>query len=374
MTDDIPIEMHVEIMKRLPVKSVAVFRSVSKAWKSMIDSRLFITDYTNFHQHHRLLIRYEVVNTFPYKKTETKYVSIVDNDTFSQHEFDTVCNVPVSFQRLNKLDLVGTSHGLFCLSGYSREDGCDKRTALIWNPSLGKSIAVDVPSVYPVLGFGVYPDTFDPMIVMISNAKHPKPVLVFTLSSRVWRVPRGNLPAKSIYFPNVSPVATHDRCIYWKAFKKNINLVVSFDMVSEDFTEINLPPSVAHWKYHRFSISKIKESLALVEYSYDAEKQVCGVWIMVEDGVSKLFTKLFTINTFETKVLGFSKNDRPIMENVIAKDGVAASLVVYESSTGAIENVWIIGKRDSFSASSYTETLLLLDELDGQFVKIQLQF
>nr|XP_043632945.1 putative F-box protein At1g47790 [Erigeron canadensis] len=374
MADNIPFEIQIEIVKRLPVKSVAIFRSISKACKSMIDSPLFIANYTNFHQHHRLLIRYEFVNTFPEK--EIKYVSIVDNDTFSQHEFDKVCNVPVSFKLLNKLYLVSTSQGLLCFSGISQEDGCDEETAVIWNPKLGKSIAVDVPCIFAALGFGVRPDNFDPMIVMVGNVAHPKPVMLFTLSSRVWRVPCGNLPPKYIYFPKVSPVATDNRCIYWKAFKWHINLVVSFDMVSENFMEINLPHSVAHGTYHDFSVSKIKESLALLEYSDDAEKRVCGVWMMVEDCVSKSFTKLFTVNTpsFETKVLGFSKNDQPIMEKVIAKSGVASSLVVYQPCTRAIENVWIIGRRGSFFVSSYTATLLLLDELDEQSIKIQLQF
>ncbi|MFS8020210.1 putative F-box domain-containing protein [Helianthus anomalus] len=45
MSDNIPFEIQVEIIKKLRVKSLIQFRSVSKAWKSLIDSSDFITHY-----------------------------------------------------------------------------------------------------------------------------------------------------------------------------------------------------------------------------------------------------------------------------------------------------------------------------------------
>nr|GEW10136.1 SKP1-like protein 1B [Tanacetum cinerariifolium] len=43
--DNIPFEIQVEIMNRLPVKSLLQFRSVSKSWKCMIDSSSFLFTY-----------------------------------------------------------------------------------------------------------------------------------------------------------------------------------------------------------------------------------------------------------------------------------------------------------------------------------------
>ncbi|KAJ0818201.1 putative F-box domain-containing protein [Helianthus annuus] len=45
MSDNVPFEIQEEIIKRLPVKSLIRFRSVSKSWKSLIDSSNFITHY-----------------------------------------------------------------------------------------------------------------------------------------------------------------------------------------------------------------------------------------------------------------------------------------------------------------------------------------
>nr|GFA54499.1 hypothetical protein [Tanacetum cinerariifolium] len=65
MSDYIPFEIQSEIMKRLPVKSLVQFRSVSKQWKSFIDCPKFIKTYHINHpnpQHH-LLLQYNHVPT-----------------------------------------------------------------------------------------------------------------------------------------------------------------------------------------------------------------------------------------------------------------------------------------------------------------------
>ncbi|GJV81084.1 putative reverse transcriptase domain-containing protein [Tanacetum coccineum] len=46
MSDNMPFEIQVEIMNRLPVKSLLQFRSVSKFWKCMIDSSSFVFTYS----------------------------------------------------------------------------------------------------------------------------------------------------------------------------------------------------------------------------------------------------------------------------------------------------------------------------------------
>ncbi|GJZ33687.1 SKP1-like protein 1B [Tanacetum coccineum] len=45
MSDYIPLEIQMEIMHRLPVKSLLQFRTVSKTWKSFIDNFKFIVSY-----------------------------------------------------------------------------------------------------------------------------------------------------------------------------------------------------------------------------------------------------------------------------------------------------------------------------------------
>lgn len=60
MPDYLPFEIQVEIIKRLPVKPLLQFRSVSKRWKILIDSSKFIAAHTVGQTHlNRLLVWYE---------------------------------------------------------------------------------------------------------------------------------------------------------------------------------------------------------------------------------------------------------------------------------------------------------------------------
>ncbi|KAF5777464.1 putative F-box domain-containing protein [Helianthus annuus] len=82
MSDNIPFEIQSEIIKRLPVKSLIQFRTVSKPWKSLIDSSPFINKYSSQHTHtQRLLITYDDP-----VDSATTYVSIADDDTFPQQK------------------------------------------------------------------------------------------------------------------------------------------------------------------------------------------------------------------------------------------------------------------------------------------------
>nr|GEW21160.1 hypothetical protein [Tanacetum cinerariifolium] len=274
MSRDIPFEMQVEIMKRFPVRSLIQFRSVSKSWKSLIDSYEFIGDYH------------------------------VSRDT--------------------------------------------RHHLLTNDPKLVRVTSICVPG----------------KIDTISSI--PWQVEVFTLSSRAWRSPSINLPSKSIAFTRNQ--VDIDGFIYWRAFDRSYvggkfqryDLIMSFDMISEEFTEVYLPDRLAEDSDIGLSISKLKESLVVFEYNFKAERRVYGVWTM-EDSAEKLFTKLFTIDIPHASIQdvhGFSKSGKAIIE---VKVDHQHALFVYEPIFKHMSYIGISGKPFSFLTSSYMETLLLLD-------------
>ncbi|KAJ0781554.1 putative F-box domain-containing protein [Helianthus annuus] len=160
MSDNIPFEMQMEIMKKLPVKSLIQFRSVCKPWNSLIDSPDFITQYNGQRTNPQHLF-------LTYYSCGDKYVSIADDHTFPQHK------VPLTFPQWlldYDYDLIGCSHGLLCLSYYEDQT----RIAIIWNILIRKAIVVLVPNVAGGevykngLGFGVCRETTGPKIVKIT--------------------------------------------------------------------------------------------------------------------------------------------------------------------------------------------------------------
>ncbi|GJY58329.1 putative F-box domain-containing protein [Tanacetum coccineum] len=247
----IPLEIQEEIMKRLPAKSLLRFRSVSKLWKSLIHTSTFIADYCVQKDH--LLIGYS--DTKDEYCTNPKYILIADDDTFPQQKVDLTLPINSSIKLGN-----GSSHGLLCFSY--------ENMVVLWNPTIRKMVSIDVRDVLDlhyetIFGFGVCPVTFDPKLVK----------LIF------------------------------DRHIYWGAYDylrlpnglfKRSKMIMSFATTSEEFTEISLPNSLALKAGIRLGLTKLRESLIVVENN--PNDQVIGIWMMKNHGDPTSFTKLFNIN------------------------------------------------------------------------------
>ncbi|KAJ9541774.1 hypothetical protein OSB04_028280 [Centaurea solstitialis] len=147
--------------------------------------------------------------------------------------------------------------------------------------------------------------------------------------------------------------ATIGQFIYWLAedhedFRDRRGMIMSFDMSSEQFKEVDLLDSLTDVEaLPNLSISRLKEFLALVEYHKEFPwKRVCTVWVM-EHGDSKAFTKLFTINAPNASVgwtMGFRTSGEPIIE--MQHDGSGpTSLAVYEPCLEHIKDLGIYGNR-----------------------------
>ncbi|CAI9270543.1 unnamed protein product [Lactuca saligna] len=381
MSDELPFHIQEAILKRLPIKSLIQFRSVSRTWKSLIDSSEFIA-------------AHNVSNTQPqhlfvwYTDTqEDKYVSFVDDDSFPQHRF--VPSLPLSI-RLPKI--VGSSYGLLCFQGYEFSvSSYRKMMAVLLNPSIRKSIAIALPDMLHtnhkiVLGFGVCPVTIDTKVIQITQMRWSWrsemkseignfwEVMVYKLTSGKFTSLSSNLPSISIHI--IGRQVVIDRYIYWCAVDcttvdsvlKTRNLIMSFDLTNESFEVIELPDRIAILHLSQFSVSKLRESLVLLEYSKDGydifneEQLCCTVW-MVEHGVERSFTKLFTIEAPGDlmRAVGFRRKGGPIME---VQDYIFESteeLVVYEPNSEQ-SNHLISGS--SFIVNSYIETLVLLGSSD----------
>ncbi|KAJ0693432.1 putative F-box domain, galactose oxidase/kelch, beta-propeller, F-box associated interaction [Helianthus annuus] len=357
MSDHIPFEIQSEIMNMFPVISLLRFRSVCKAWRSLIESSDFITHYRSQQQH--LLVSY-------HDRYEQKNVLIVD-DTFPQQKVSL--SFPVSVKEMLKYDprIISSCHGLVCFY-------CDSaRKAVIWNISVRKSVAVFVPNsvIYETtLGFGVCRKTRDPKIVKIryigwwrsldiNSSYIPSQVEVFTLSTGAWRSPFGrNLPRTSAHYYHNDEVVI-DGVFYWLATDSNTMLIVSFDMTSEEFREITLPDDLSQTHCNRISMSYLGNSLVVCGYDKHAINRDLCVWMMGGD-VSNSFTKLFTIPSYGDAILrGFWKSGDPIIDNP------GEHLAVYEPYSKRIHYHGIDGVESSFKVYPYTETLFLLGQPDN---------
>ncbi|KAJ0958676.1 putative galactose oxidase/kelch, beta-propeller [Helianthus annuus] len=231
----------------------------------------------------------------------------------------------------------GTSHGLVCLFGcYLNPGHSRKPTAVIWNPSIRKSVAITLPNldmrVAHALGFRVCPVTSDPKIVKISGtrSRHMKmkgvtcssrwQVEVFSLRSGVWRNSYGNLSNNLVNLERPHSQVTIDGSIYW------------------------------------FGVGNTVGS--------DTQ-----VWRM-GNGDSKSFTKLFTIKKpyryrwyMSSLPLGFRMTGELMMRK--ANNGEdSETLIDYDLFSHHVNDLGIESECSSLLVCSYKESLILLDQPD----------
>ncbi|KAJ0484807.1 putative F-box associated interaction domain-containing protein [Helianthus annuus] len=300
---------------------------------------------------------------------EDKYVSIVDDDNFPHHKFSPV--VPPTVQLLLHPFLLGCSHGLVCLLGYTRDRVNRKKLVVVWNPLIGKSVGIEIPDRADIaIGFGVCPKTNDPKILKISrfvDSEAKAMAEVFTLSFGAWRSVLINKPFKfkSLQFWNTQVVI--DGVIYWLAYDHITDILrfYSFDLASEEFGEaVDFPYNLAGHSGRMYDMSKINDSLVVLSYhcigTNLTPKPCCDVLMMLKNGVPKpSFTKLFTVNYDRiNRMIGFRKNGQPIMDRTNTH-GYDGELEVYELCSERINGLGIYGS--DFRMRSYTESLLLLN-------------
>ncbi|CAI9284932.1 unnamed protein product [Lactuca saligna] len=143
---------------------------------------------------------------------------------------------------------------------------------------------------------------------------------------------------------------------------------MSFDITNEKFEVVVLPERLAIITFSLLSVSKLRESLVILEYNKSGyndtiEEQVCCTVWMVERGVERSFTKLFNIKAPGDlmRAVGFRRKGGPIMEVQDYTFESTEELVVYEPNS-ELSNHLISGYR--FTVNSYIETLVLVGGSD----------
>ncbi|MFS7957912.1 putative F-box associated interaction domain-containing protein [Helianthus anomalus] len=272
-------------------------------------------------------------------------VSVVGDDTFPRSR-DSI--TPPRVQDHEYYSIIGCSHGLFSFFLIGLEfpvNGLGK--AAIWNPTIRKTVELVVPSVAngetyaTVLGFGVCLGA----IWKVQVASLGK----LELSTGAWRRLGGNLTRKLVSFQFDLPYGfcsvSIDGVIYWLATMDggSCNLIISYDITSEIFREVNLQNRLAHSpSRHWLSLFKLRESLVVLDNVCEQDRIAYDVWMM-EDCVSR----------------SFKKSGEHIIEIV---EGNRGHLVAYEPNSKNIDNLGIVGMFCSFHVHHYIETPSLFDQ------------
>ncbi|XAR68182.1 hypothetical protein NMG60_11003223 [Bertholletia excelsa] len=369
MSDYLPGDVLIEILSRLPVKSLLRFTCVCRQWYSLITNPNFISTHLNQSlsnakndSNQLLLVRH--YNMF--QETE-RFVLHLDDDSFDEYE-----ELQCSFRIVNEyFRIVGTCNGLICLS-----DDYDTHTdtIILWNPSVRKHVILPKPQFHCVsggvclLGFGFDAINNDYKVVRIvyqhnipddHNYKVPPLVEIYTQNSGNWRNICDIAPNTVLY--NFFPLPGFlNGSVHWIGSGQHCkdssrNLIAAFDMVDEVFRDIMMPDILAKTDVLKLSISVLGTSLTIIQYEKIWQSDYCWVWTMKEYGKVESWAKLLTIDMREgiRKVVGFRKKNKVMLSARVR------GLICYDPNVQETEYLGIHGTNRSFYVSNYVESLAL---------------
>lgn len=143
MSDYIPEEVLVHILKRAPAKTVMRLRCVCKSWKSLISSPHFVS----MHTHHASLSKSptpddrRLVRRYCKHRRTERYSVYHENEDFTE-ENEVKIFFPLRQLAHYYFRIVDYSNGLLCLS----DDifGCTD-LIMLWNPSIKRKITLPLP-------------------------------------------------------------------------------------------------------------------------------------------------------------------------------------------------------------------------------------
>ncbi|CAM8900289.1 unnamed protein product [Rhodiola kirilowii] len=311
---NIPHDIMVDILSRLPVKSLLKSRCVCKSWNSLIRNQKF----TEFHlkrtmtnpSHQRVLLSVKPFWSIKYD----------DLDDFGKDGFDVIIkkDTPSSLGCLgsnNNFELVGHCNGLICIvlrKGRRNHHYGDliERTFCLWNPSTEESWQISSDDVsndivssnsmfmgefYPrfeVFGFG-YDSTIDDykIVRLVSSDYDVVQVEIFTIGRRTWRKEEVHLV--SLHFhARIHYCLFLNGALHWinRSHYGDENKILSFNLEQEQLQVMRIHQDAIKSMCNSTYLRVISGKLVLVTNPGDTE-----IWVMDEYGVETSWTKKATL-------------------------------------------------------------------------------
>ncbi|XP_058185596.1 F-box/kelch-repeat protein At3g17530-like [Rhododendron vialii] len=323
-------DLLMEILWRLPVKSLLQFKSVCKNWYALIQNPDFI------YLHHDRAASIAVagntdcllVKRFLNGGEGGVALSFVPNETPVEDIFTGL--------DIKHLQILGPCNGIVCLTRYGSSS-----PIVLCNPSMKEFRVLPLPSYKNDhmcnLGFGFDPYANDYKVVRfgmmstdLSIRGVDEAIEMYDLSTDSWRG-----------VDTVSPVVSGIDCFYdshaswngdffWYPYQKHGGpVIMAFRMINEVFEEMPLPEVCLLDQHSEKKLFVLDDSLAIVIYpkwwsnpsvfppeEFLLEKSF-DIWVMNEEGLEVSWTKKFSIGPFQGLdwALGFRHNGEFLVES-----------------------------------------------------------
>ncbi|XP_065847614.1 F-box/kelch-repeat protein At3g23880-like [Euphorbia lathyris] len=356
-------EILIEILLRLPLKSLLKFKTVCKSWRSIINSPKFIKEHlnhahaTHYNQHKDFLGL--LIPSWDASSRCVMYKEMSD-DIVHAKQFDFPYQLPASPHERIPVRVCNFCNGLICFNMFGRG-------ILLWNPSFPLEYKIIRNSQLDI-GFtlmGYDSSTDDYKIVSIpsysSNERFARRcffVEVFSLKSSSWRKKEISKNFFTYNICQLTGIYTRNH-LHWTAtrnFDENdvTELIVYFDLVEERLDHVILPTSYNDW-----TLLIYKECFGIVGANSEGQGEL---WVLQDYcGIKSSWNKIFKIAPPGIGVPYHSCFTRT--GEILVHNG-DLGLRFYDIKDGRFKNVVIQGdnitNENAFYASPYVESLVSL--------------
>ncbi|KAI9122558.1 hypothetical protein K1719_006398 [Acacia pycnantha] len=294
---DLPEDLMMEIMVRLPVKSLLRFKYVSKSWYAIITNPYFIAKQVEWSN--------SIINKNRYSKVIFQISPSKKLAYISKISYNEKRDLELHFLD-NKVDLVflcDQCNVILCLFGPSH--------LILSNPATKevKAIPERKFSYLSVIGFGFDPIIKDYKIVWLLCDEKDS-IEVYSLSYDSWRtIYVDNVPCR--LWPNGSWNSYLNGFSHWLGpSERDDTYILSFDFSKEVLGVIKLPLEVSR---STESVGVLGGSLACASFS---RYENFEIWVINEYGVENSWTKKFQIewNQYFVRMLGLLRENEILVK------------------------------------------------------------
>ena len=358
---NLPEEIIIHILSRLPAKTVGLCRCVSKPWRAVLSQPNFIKTHLDRSRNLRVESLVLIADARGY------ICSAPLSD--AHHLFDeiTITATKVSFADHpdSWIQVYASCDGLLMV-------GDDQGKNFVLNPVTGEirevpqsPFALDPHESFTMYGFGYDSANEDYKIVSISyydtdnecgyTGNEDEPfctemfVNLYSLETGTWK--RAESSPYDHVVGHVTSGASVDGYIHWLACRKPDykSVIVAFDLVEEKFSEVPPPSSLVGKKFVFNHLVVLGGCLCIVEETRP------DVWMMKEYGVQESWTYITVDNPGGAEI-------RPLCmlgqeEIVLLKD--EEKLVMYNLKEKIVKDIEVHGLPDSLvPEASFVESLV----------------
>ncbi|KAK9167634.1 hypothetical protein Scep_002825 [Stephania cephalantha] len=301
--DSICEDVIIGILSRLPGKSLFRFKSVCKAWRTLIDQPSFIQKHLEQSQRGEGTTRPNNIMFLDCNNESRLYSLDIESSSallLSCDEVEVELTEKVrrceDIPRLSMLPcFLGSCNGLVCIKA-------SYKTLCLFNPCTRTYTNFEYKHpqnmLFSSFGFGYDAKIKDYKLVMISNSTQTTEttdsasnIKVLTLGTNAWRK-LSNVP----YRVGLGPGKLINGALHW--IDNETNQVICFDVEEEEFKVVSRP--VYYNAAARVSVSvevaELEGCLAVVCRHRSRKCRDVEVWMMKEYGLEDSWTKMFSID------------------------------------------------------------------------------